>query len=91
MGKFKITISFLLTIIPASDILLSMNKEEYNNSLYTKCDCLSHMLQTERYYFDEHDKGFNFSIWNYGHTGNIKGWKERFRWCWHILRTGLKI
>ena len=46
------------------------------------------MLQTERYYFDEHDKGFDFSIWVYGHNGNIKRWKERFRWCWRILRTG---
>ena len=49
---------------------------------------MSHMLQTERYYFDKDDKGFEFSIWFYGHNGNIRGWKERFRWCWRILRTG---
>ena len=61
---------------------------EYTNSLYTKCDCSSHLLQTERYYFDKDDKGFYFSIWNHGYTGNIKHWKERFRWCWRILRTG---
>lgn len=64
-----------------------MNRE-YNKSLYTPCDCSSHILQTERYYFDTHDNGFNFSVWHYGHNGNVRGWKERFRWCWRILRTG---
>ena len=65
-----------------------MNKEEYNKSFYTQCDCSSHLLQVERYYFEEYDKGFNFSVWHYGHAGNIRKWKERFRWCWRILRTG---
>lgn len=64
-----------------------MNKE-YINSLYTKCDCSSHMLEVERYYVDEHDRGFNISVWHYGHNGNIRKWKERFRWCWRILRMG---
>ena len=65
-----------------------MNKKEFTSSIFTKCECSSHMLQTERYYFDKDDKGFDFSIWVYGHNGNIKRWKERFRWCWRILRTG---
>ena len=62
--------------------------KEYNKSLYTPCDCSSHMLQTERYYINKEDNGFNISAWHYGHNGNIRRWKERIRWCWRILKTG---
>ena len=62
--------------------------KEYNNSHYTPCDCSCHLLQAERYYFDTTDKGFNFAVWHHNRNGIIRKWKERFRWCWHILRTG---
>ena len=62
--------------------------EEYTNTHFAKCECTSHLLQAERYIYSNTDKGFNFSVWHYGHDGNIRRWKERFRWCWRILRTG---
>ena len=57
-------------------------------SHFTKCDCHSHVLEIERYEYDKFDKGFNITCWHYGHDGNIRGFKERLRWCWHILKTG---
>ena len=67
----------------------------FNKSHFTKCECSSHLLEVERYFYEDVgetettvDDGFNFVCWNYGHDGNIKGWKERFRWCWRILKTG---
>jgi hypothetical protein len=34
------------------------------------------------------DVGFNLTFWSYGRSGEILGWKERFRWIWNIIRTG---
>lgn len=60
-----------------------------NNSHFVKCDCSSHILECERYDEDKFNQGFNFAFWNYGQDGNERRkWKERFRWCWRILRTG---
>ena len=68
---------------------MSPFQDIHTKSHFTLCDCSSHMLQTERYkYDDENDEGFNFAIWHYGNDGNIRGWKQRFRWCWRILTTG---
>lgn len=60
-----------------------------NKSHFIKCECTCHVLEVERYNYDEHDNGFNFTIWNYSRNGSkIRGWKEKFRWCWNIIKTG---
>lgn len=56
------------------------------------------MLEAEKYeytYTDPktgkmvvEDTGFNFTVWNRGRHGKVMTWKERFRWCWNILKTG---
>ena len=58
-------------------------------SLFIKCDCSCELLEVQRYdYDDELAKGFNFTFWKRGRINRPMDWKERFRWCWRILRTG---
>lgn len=58
------------------------------NNLLLKCECSTHMLEIERFFESDNDQGFNFSIWHRSVHGKILSWKERFRWCWHIIKTG---
>jgi len=61
----------------------------YFKSHMVKCNCGCQTLEVERYDYKDGDEGFNIVIWNRGHDGNkIRGWKEKFRWCWDILTTG---
>lgn len=57
-------------------------------SHFVKCNCGGDMLEVERYNYRDGDEGFNFSSWSRGRHGKKLIWKERFRWCWNILRTG---
>jgi hypothetical protein len=59
-------------------------------TVFIKCDCTSHALECQKYKYDEHgNEGFYLSFWHYGQDTNArKSWKERFRWCWRILKTG---
>lgn len=57
---------------------------------FTKCSCGAHQLECEVYNYKDGDAGVNFTIWEYGRDGKrIHGWKEKFRWCWKILKTGM--
>jgi len=54
------------------------------NRLHIKCDCFGHAFEME------HDKEFNelnFTIWNLGFSRPMC-WKQRLRWCWHVMWTG---
>ncbi len=54
-----------------------------------KCTCTCQQLECEVYDFKDGDAGVNFTIWKRGRNGkSLETWKERFRWCWHILTTG---
>ena len=56
----------------------------------TKCDCGGHQLECEIFDWKDGEAGVNFSIWERGRDGKqIRGWKEKFRWCWRILKTGM--
>ena len=57
------------------------------NSLKLKCDCSCEMLEIERYYEDENDKGFHFALWHMYRDNNM-AWPDRLRWAWKILKTG---
>lgn len=47
------------------------------------CDCSMDLLQVQRT-----EDGFDFAIWSLGRGKGTLSWKERLRWCWHILKTG---
>lgn len=55
--------------------------------LFIKCDCSEHLLEVQRYQYDNDDKGFYFSIWKRNRLQPMN-FLERIRWCWRILRTG---
>lgn len=58
-------------------------------SHFIKCTCSGHMLEAEVFDYKNGDVGVNFSIWERSRDGKqITSWKEKFRWCWHILKTG---
>lgn len=55
-----------------------------------RCDCSGHMLECEVYNWQNGESGVNFSIWERGRNGKkIRSWREKFRWCWQILKTGM--
>lgn len=55
---------------------------------YSKCDCSSHLLEIERYYYTEYDKGFQITTWNLGISTKKLSYLERLRWIWQILIRG---
>lgn len=59
-------------------------------SHFIKCTCTCQQLECEVYDYKDGDSGVNFSIWSRGRDGKkLHSWKERIRWCWQILRTGM--
>jgi hypothetical protein len=69
----------------------ALNKEHGFDfkSHFLKCECGCQVMEIERYDYKDGDQGFNFTIWNRGRDGKrIVGWKEKFRWCWRIIKTG---
>lgn len=58
---------------------MSINNTE-SNSLFQKDDCLTHVLEFQRYCDAiDCDEGFFVIIWSYGRNLNILGWKERLQ------------
>ena len=62
---------------------------KYNRKYYN-CDCGTHILTLEKWEEDRPELDLfciaNFSM---GHRKNESlTWKERFRWCWQIIRRG---
>ena len=57
-----------------------------DKNLVIKCDCHGHSIELEH---DEEMNEIELSVWHYGNDGRELNWKERFRWCWRILRTGM--
>lgn len=72
----------------------NMNSYKEEHPLFVKCDCGADLLEVRRFSetFDKEkslkDEGFYFTFWSYGRSNYIMRWKDRFRWCWRILRTG---
>jgi hypothetical protein len=57
-----------------------------NKNIVIKCDCLGHSIELEHM---EDTNEIELSVWHYGNDGRELNWKERLRWCWRILRTGM--
>jgi len=61
---------------------------------FFKCSCYSHALEivymVEKYENDKNSyEDFYFNLWEMGRgDNNIMSWRRRFRWMWHILKTG---
>lgn len=62
--------------------------EKGTNSYFFKCACGADALECNRFEYDKTDQGFDISIWSMGKYNIPMSWRERFRWCWRILRTG---
>jgi hypothetical protein len=50
------------------------------------CECESHALEVERLF---EDKEYYLSMWNRGRSYFPMSFRERLRWCWNILKTGV--
>lgn len=55
-------------------------------SKFLMCECYSHALFIEKY---EHDEEVSISLFERAFNNRVLSWKERIRWCLHILKTGL--
>lgn len=56
-----------------------------HKSQFLICECHSHALLVEK--FEDEDE-LNLSLFERGLDGRKLSIKERFRWCWQILRYG---
>lgn len=50
-----------------------------------KCQCCCSALEVE---WDEELQTYNFALWERHSINTPFSFKERLRWCWHVLRTG---
>ena len=56
----------------------------------SRCWCYGHMLEiTFERWFADMEAELIVALWNIGREGEQLGWKEKIRWCWHILKTGM--
>ena len=54
-------------------------------SIFIKCQCHGEGLGVD---YDPDDDYYYFSYWSNGLSNKNLSWKERLRYCWHILRKG---
>lgn len=57
---------------------------------HIECDCTEHAAEFvwTKYSDGGHDT-MDISIWHKSRTSSVLSFKERIRWCWKILTTGL--
>jgi len=55
------------------------------NNIVIKCECCSEALEIE---YDSEMDQIELSMWYYSMCNGTLSWKERIRWCYHILKTG---
>ena len=58
-----------------------------NNSKFYKCTCHTHALEVDTSFRKDEGEVW-FSIWERGRATDKLSWKERIRWCLHIIKTG---
>ncbi len=62
-------------------------KDTTPTDLMLKCTCHGEALQVTHWPEKDAPDEFWFSIWQQGFDSRLC-WRQRFRWCWSILRTG---
>lgn len=71
----------------------SKNTNGLVDGLNVKCECSTCSLEIcrieESYDKGEAFKTFEVSVWRLASGDRPLGWKERFRWAWRVLRTGM--
>lgn len=50
-----------------------------------KCKCCCSCLEVE---YDEELETYDFTLWDRHGMSDPLSLKERFRWCWYVLKTG---
>jgi len=56
--------------------------------LFLKCECTCHILELQRFEYEEKEQGFYVAMWTPQDWSSRMGWRERLRWCWHLLTKG---
>jgi len=65
---------------------------ENSNREFFNCSCFTEGLILEHFdeeFSDSSEREIYIATWNYGKQSGEMSWKNRFRWCWNILKTGL--
>jgi hypothetical protein len=65
-----------------------MNQRDYSKFHFTTCDGGCEIFEIHRFSGDAYSN-FEFSMWKPMCSDRPLGFKERLRWCWNILRTGI--
>lgn len=55
------------------------------NFIFIRCECLGEGMGIDYYSEDGH---YYFSYWNNYISNEKMSWKQRFRYCWQVLRHG---
>ena len=59
------------------------------NQLFVECDCHSHAIVVDKIKDDAYGEDeYCLAFFERGYDGRILSFKDRLRWCWHILRHG---
>ena len=54
-----------------------------------KCDCWSEGISLEFDEIDDKQNGIQMAFWKQGFdSSKYMNFKQKIRWCWHILRKG---
>lgn len=61
-----------------------MNKKD--KTIFLKCDCNCEAVE---FLYDEDNEELYITPWKLGFDGNVLSIKDRIRWCFCILKTGL--
>lgn len=56
-----------------------------DNEIFIKCKCSGEGMSVEH---DPEDDTYYFAYWKSGFNPTDMDWRERLRYCWHVLRTG---
>jgi hypothetical protein len=56
---------------------------------WVTCECHADAFRVTDFEWDEGVGCINVSMYRIGSQGAILDWKERLRWCWNILKSGL--
>lgn len=56
-----------------------------DNEIFIKCKCNGEGMSVEH---DTFDNSYYFAYWKSGFRPVYMSWRERLRYCWHVIRTG---
>jgi hypothetical protein len=60
-------------------------KSSKDKSIFIKCECHGEGMGVD---YDAEDGYYYFSYWKYGISNESLSWRDRLRYCWHVLTKG---